>query len=698
MRRVCVSLHSFLPLAVALLVSPRLASAQEAEGTALGARATTTRETFERSRGVDRVTRRQADERGAGNAGDILEGAEGVTMQRTSSGSATPIVRGLTGYQVLLMVDDIRLNDSLTRAGGSASLNLIDPESIDHIEVIRGPASVLYGSDALGGVVHVRTQRAQAKPDAETDGSATAYFRSASAEQAMRGQAGVRLVSGPFGGVVSAGLGSSEQVIRGGNLGEQPYTGHDDWSFASRLELAASRNHVLSLSHQSGHLYDMPRSDNSAPDDLQITRSLDRESGVLTYDGRVLDRTLKLHAFAGATVRREHRVRIRENVDNERDEVVTYHAGIRGSGSPYGGASLEVGAETNIERVGSTARSTDSTGVTTVEDRGRYVDDSGYQQHALYGLLTHNLLTDLTLLVGARLTLVHASAPLDPLFAMLASADAELDRTFLGPVASVGVRYDITPSLAWVTSVLGGFRAPNLEDFQSFGGGSRGFTIPNQDLHEERSWTLETGIELDSKPWQASFYVFGSLLDSLIVRVPGSLGGMTELEGEPIIVRENASTGLLVGSEASLSYTFDNGIYLGPAAWLTWGETTRPDDAGNDLTEPASKVPGPTGIFRVGYAQPGQPWLAEAALTGQLTQRRLSEADKADVRLCPDGPETCNRVAGYTDLSIRGGVRIREQLLLTLAFENLFDTAYKTYASGAYAPGRNIIVAMRGTI
>jgi hemoglobin/transferrin/lactoferrin receptor protein len=372
---------------------------------------------------------------------------------------------------------------------------------------------------------------------------------------------------------------------------------------------------------------------------------------------------------------------------------------VRGSGSPYGSAGMEVGLESNIEDIGSTALAADTTGIVTPDDRGRYVDDSLYQQHALYGLLTHTLATDLTLLVGARLTLVHASAPRDPLFATVPSADAELDRAFFGAVGSLGLRYDVTEALTGVLSLLGGFRAPNLEDFQAFGGGARGFTIPNQDLSEERSWTLEAGVELDDKSrWQASAYVFASLLDGMIVRVPGSLGGMAELDGEPVLTRENASTGLLVGSEASLLYRFESGLYAGPAAWLTWGEIERPSETSGDITEPASKIPGPTGVLRVGYATHESPWFTEALLTTQLTQRRLSEGDKADVRLCANGPERCNRVAGYTDLTLRGGVHVKEQLMLTLAIENILDRAYKTYASGAYAPGRNFVLALRGTL
>src|SRR5690606_16486655 len=159
-------------LALMLVFAPSAKSGAQED---YGAQARATRETFERARSVSVVTREQADETGAGDVGEILARAPSVVVQRTASGSATPILRGLTGYQVLLMVDELRLNDALTRAGGSATLNLIDPESVDHIDVIRGPASVLYGSDALGGVVHVHTRDAGASAQAEPTGSATAF-------------------------------------------------------------------------------------------------------------------------------------------------------------------------------------------------------------------------------------------------------------------------------------------------------------------------------------------------------------------------------------------------------------------------------------------------------------------------------------------------------------------------------------------
>jgi hemoglobin/transferrin/lactoferrin receptor protein len=659
-----------------------------------GASAAVTRERFEQARSVSTVSREVAEASGADNVGDMLERAPAVVVQRTASGSATPIVRGLTGYQVLLMLDDLRLNDSLTRSGGSATLNLVDPESVQRIEVVRGPASVLYGSDALGGVVHVRTLSTGASAEGKPLFGATAALRAASAERALRGSGALSGGGRGFGLRISGTRGHAGALRRGEDLGLQPYTGHGDWAASGKAELFASHAHKLSLSHQSGHLFDMPRSDVSEPQDVQRTISLDRDGSVLTYAGRLLDGRLRLYGYLGVSLRREHRDRVRPGrVQNERERVRSVQAGLRASASVWRGANLELGFETVTDRIESSATNREDGELT--RERGRYVDGSKYDMHALYALLSQQLTDRLMLLVGARGTMVFARAPIDPLFAEALGDDARLDRRFARPVASAGVRAALSPEVALTLSVLGGFRAPNLEDFQAFGGGARGYTVPNLRLREERSWTFESGIEQSSEHWSVQAYLFASLLSGLVTRVPTTLDGMSIIDGEPVIGRANASDSLLLGGEASVTHRLDIGLFASVAAFATWGRSERPNDAGQTVVEPASKVPPPIVGVRAGYDKPQQPYFADLSLALQLSQQRLSEADRADVRLCPNGPEGCSEVPGYADLSLRAGVRVNPRLLVVLAAENLLDRAYRSYASGAYAPGRNVIASFR---
>lgn len=656
------------------------------------------REQFDSTLSETSVAREQGDRAAAGEVGDRLELAEGVVVQRTSSASAAPIVRGLTGNRVLLMQDQLRLNDSLTRPGGNALLNLVDPESVERVEVIRGPASVLYGSDALGGVVQVRTYKSGARPEMAKEADATAYARGASAERAGRVQGAVRGLLGPFGARVSGGYGHAGKVLRGGDLGEQPFTGHEAWSAAWRIDAAPFRRHGLSLSYQSGHLLDTPRTDLSTPDDRRDTKSLDRDAAVLDYSGYFAGvNHLQLKSYLGLSLRREWRQRRRsEGVENERDRVLGYTAGLNAVVSPSSRSSLDVGAEAVLENVGSGTEIIDENGAVTRE-RGRYVDDSRYNTYALYALFSYTLSDSWTALAGVRGTLIDAWAPVDPLFAPDIGIERQLDRRMFGVVGSVGVRLDVSETLSWTAGLLGGFRAPNLEDFQALGGGSRGYTIPNPELDEERSWTLETGVKWDERHWQLEAYVYGSLLTDLIERIATEFNGLTEMDGERLQTPTNASRGVLLGTELSVSRRFDFGLRTGVAAFATWGVTERPDADGDQMSEPASKVPPPIGALLVGFDPTGTPLWSEARLVGALPQWRLSEGDKNDVRICENGPDGCDNADGWVDITLRVGLRLAKTLLLSIGVENLLDSGYKTYASGAYAPGRNFTAALRGS-
>ncbi|MCE2823049.1 MAG: TonB-dependent receptor plug domain-containing protein [Saprospiraceae bacterium] len=91
-------------------------------------------------------------------APEALAAMPGLFVQKTNHGGGSPFLRGLTGNQVLLLVDGIRLNNSTFRYGPNQYLNTVSIFSIARIEALRGSGSVQYGSDALGGVVHIFTE------------------------------------------------------------------------------------------------------------------------------------------------------------------------------------------------------------------------------------------------------------------------------------------------------------------------------------------------------------------------------------------------------------------------------------------------------------------------------------------------------------------------------------------------------------
>ena len=82
----------------------------------------------------------------------------GVNLQRTAPAQASPFIRGFTSYRTPGFVDGIRVDSSLFRAGVSQYFATIDALSVSRVEVVKGGGSVLFGSDAVGGVISVATK------------------------------------------------------------------------------------------------------------------------------------------------------------------------------------------------------------------------------------------------------------------------------------------------------------------------------------------------------------------------------------------------------------------------------------------------------------------------------------------------------------------------------------------------------------
>ncbi len=88
----------------------------------------------------------------------MLAAIPGIKVQKSQFGGGSPVLRGMESNRVLLVVDGVRMNNAIYRKGHLQSSITIAPNLLDKTEVIFGPSSVIYGSDALGGVIHYYTK------------------------------------------------------------------------------------------------------------------------------------------------------------------------------------------------------------------------------------------------------------------------------------------------------------------------------------------------------------------------------------------------------------------------------------------------------------------------------------------------------------------------------------------------------------
>ena len=95
----------------------------------------------------------------ASTTADLLTVNQGITIQKSQLGGGSPIIRGFEANRVLLVVDGVRMNNAIYRSGHLQNALTVDANALEIVEVVFGPSSTIYGSDALGGVVHFYTKK-----------------------------------------------------------------------------------------------------------------------------------------------------------------------------------------------------------------------------------------------------------------------------------------------------------------------------------------------------------------------------------------------------------------------------------------------------------------------------------------------------------------------------------------------------------
>lgn len=132
---------------------------------------------------VDRVTKEDIAFFQAQTAAELLAQNADVSVQRSQMGGGSPIIRGFEANKILLVVDGVRMNNAIYRSGHLQNSITIDGAILEQAEVLHGPGAMLYGSDALGGVVHYRTRDPKLATNRDYDWNGGAFARYSTANQ-----------------------------------------------------------------------------------------------------------------------------------------------------------------------------------------------------------------------------------------------------------------------------------------------------------------------------------------------------------------------------------------------------------------------------------------------------------------------------------------------------------------------------------
>ena len=653
------------------------------------------------SRVVDREDLQQTAPR---TTPDALRGLPSVMVQKTGYGQGSPYLRGFTGFRTLMMVDGIRLNNSTFRDGPNQYWNTVDPWSVARYETVMGPASVLYGSDAVGGAVNALTLAPPAWAGEPTYERTLAY-RGATADESTQARAGIRARVTEKLGLAAGFTWKKFNDVRGGDdVGRQRHTGYDETDFDLRADYDLNENTTLTLAHQQVAQDDAWRTHSTfygidwkglkAGDDQKRSYDQDR---ALTYlrladaDRAGAVAAYRLTLSRQAQDERLHRVRADGRRDESGVDVTTWGAALELE-SPSALGRWVYGVDVARDEVDSFSRRYKADGsLNKVEAQGPVADDATYD---LVGLFVQNTVAlfgeALEATPGVRYTYaaLDADRVLDPVSGETTARADDWD-TVVGSLRALAP-LGAARRHAVYAGVSQGFRAPNLSDLTRLDAARSGeIETPVDDLDPERFVSAELGARYDDGRRSAEIAGYYTWIEDLIVRAPT---GETVDELQEV-TKKNAGEGYVAGVELTLGWQVAEDWHLRlSGSWMEGQADAYPTSDPLAVRDYVSRLMPLTGQAAVRWQPAGRPYWLEAVVDAAEKADRLSADDERDTQRIPPGG-----TPGYAVLTLRGGATVRDDLQLTVALENVADEDYRIHGSGVNEPGRNLVVQAEWT-
>lgn len=635
---------------------------------------------------------------------DAFRGLPSIMVQKTGYGQGSPYLRGFTGFRTLMLVDGIRLNNSTFRDGPNQYWNTVDPWAIARYETVMGPASVLYGSDAVGGAVNALTLAPPAWAGQAT-WERTLAARVATADESLQTRAGVRGRATERLGFAGGITWKKFNDVRGGaDVGRQRHTGYEETDFDLRADYDFSSGATLTLAYQQVAQDDAWRTHSTfygldwkglkTGDDQKRAYDQDR---ALTYlrlanaDRAGAVGAYRLTLSRQAQDERLHRLRADGRRDESGMDATTWGAALELE-SPSALGRWVYGVDVSRDEVDSFSRRYKADGsLNKTEAQGPVADDATYDLVGVFVQDTAALFGGaLEATPGIRYTYaaLDADRVLDPVSGTVGAREDDWDSVVgsLRLLAPLGAerRHAVYGGLSQ------GFRAPNLSDLTRLDAArSDEIETPVDDLDPERFTSAELGARYDDGRRSAEIAGYYTWIEDLIVRAP--TGEVVDELRE--VTKKNAGKGYVAGVELTLGWQVAEDWHLRlSGSWMDGEVDAYPTSDPVAVRDYISRLMPLTGQAAVRWQPAGQAYWLEAVVDAAEKATRLSADDERDGQRIPPGG-----TPGYAVLTLRGGATMLDDLQLTVALENVADEDYRIHGSGVNEPGRNLVVQAEWT-
>lgn len=694
---------------------------------------------------VSTVTKREAEFLNPQTAADLLALNGDVFVQKSQMGGGSPMLRGFSTNRVLLVVDGVRMNTSIFRAGNVQNALRLDANNTEAAEVVFGSGSLIYGSDAIGGVMDFHTLNAKLSNTGKVQVTGNALARFASANLEKTGHVDLNIGLKKLAFLSSFTFSDYDDLRMGSNGGPASYlrpfyqkthisydslgnktvldtfynnanplqqkgSGFYQWNFMQKVRIQPNNyNRIVAAFHMS-RSSNVPRYDRladftSVPEPRYSEWYYGPEQWLMAHLQYLYTKpnkgfnSMKLNiAYQQNKESRNDRRYLSRWLrrQNETVHALTINADFTKEWKQK--YSLFYGIEAVYNKNTSIADRFDVRVDTTQPYTQRY-PNAHWQSYAAY-VATRIKFTDKIMLnAGLRYNHFIINADFDTTLFKLPFAEA--NNNFGAVTGSLGLTFLPTEKWKLFVNFSSGFRAPNIDDIGKLFESAPGvLVVPNKNIKPEYSLNTEIGIEKRFGT-VAVVYVGGyyNYLLHALTLASFQLNGSDSLffDGQNNALRaiQNSSHAFVAGVQATVKFEFGKGFGAFASYSYQYGREKLLVDDVYEMYPMRHVAP----MFGTVHATYRYKWLMVdlfSNFSGKISNKNLATQTLENPTLFPaDELGNLYSPAWYT-LNIKAAFDIAKYLTLTVGVENITDQRYRTYSSGISAAGVNAIVGIRG--
>lgn len=665
-------------------------------------------------------------------AADLLGVSGEVFIQKSQQGGGSPMIRGFATNRLLYTIDGVRMNTAIFRGGNIQNVISLDPYAIENTEVLFGPGSVIYGSDAIGGVMSFQTLTPQFSLEDEPmiSGKAAARYSTANNEKTAhfhvnagwKKWAMVTSISTNNYGNLKMGahgpdaylksyyierIDSADVVVRNKNPEIQRPSGYSQINMMQKLRYKPNEawdlkygfhySETSSYGRFDRHLRFRDSHPRYAQWDYGPQKWMMNKLTATHGDNRTLynKMTIRLAQQYFGESRIDRSLNDPEQ-RNRIEKIDAYSVNLDFNKSLNQRNELIYGFEWVQNDVNSTAFIR-NINTNTVTDAPTRYPLSTWSSYAAY-VTDHYEISDKWMLqAGLRYNQFKIDAIFDTTFYGFPFTEANLNNGSL--TGNLGFTY--RPDDSWVikASASTGFRSPNVDDVgKVFDSEPGSVVVPNPDLQAEYAYSADLGIaKVINEKVKIDFTGFYTNLQDAMVRRDYVLNGQDSILYDGVMSQvqaiQNAAVANVYGFQAGIEVKLPKGFEFSSDFNYQQGE----EELDDGTTSPSRHAAPWFGVLRLSYRTDGINLQFYTEYSGEVEYEDLAISEQGKPGLyAPDGNGN-HYAPGWYTLNFKAMYNLTKSLRIVAGLENITDQRYRSYSSGISAPGRNFMISLRAS-